>query len=152
MSEGPRSARGRLVRERAVPPYVVVDSSIAVQWSADEAGSQSARRLLLANAVLAAPDIMPIEASNAWWKKVARNDMTAADAEQAIASLLRLDIELVDSRELLPRAMRLAIELRHPVYDCLYLALSAARVAKLATADERLGRGAHRLGLRLWRP
>jgi predicted nucleic acid-binding protein len=150
VSEGRRRPRGRLARETLLSS-VVVDASIAVQWSSDEAGSQSARRLIIANTMLVAPDIMPIEAANAWWNKVRRGDMTAPDAEQAVANLLRLDVELVATLSLLARAMRLAIELRHPVYDCLYLALTTTRGAKLATADERLRRAAEQVGVQLWR-
>ncbi|MBX9826741.1 MAG: type II toxin-antitoxin system VapC family toxin [Xanthobacteraceae bacterium] len=36
------------------------------------------------------------------------------------------------------RALAIGIELRHPVYDCFYLALAEQRHCQLATADERL--------------
>jgi predicted nucleic acid-binding protein len=41
-------------------------------------------------------------------------------------------------------------EIDHPVYDCVYLALAAAHAAPLATADDRLRRGAERVGVRVW--
>jgi len=130
----------------------VVDASIAVQWFANEPGSANAAKLIEADTGLLAPNIMPAEAANAWWKKVRRGEMSASDLDEAIVSLLSLGIELIGIESLLSRAARLAVELNHPVYDCLYLALSTDRGAGLATADERLRRGATRLGIPLWRP
>jgi len=43
-------------------------------------------------------------------------------------------------------AKRLALEIGHPVYDCLYLVLAQAHDLPLATFDDRLRRAA-----RLWR-
>jgi predicted nucleic acid-binding protein len=134
-----------------MPSSVVVDASIAVQWIAQEPGTESATRLVRANVLLVAPDIMPIEAANACWKKVQRGDMPAVDAEPALATLLAFGLELVPSLGLLPRALRLAVELQHPIYDCLYLALASGRGAPIATADAGLRRVAERVGLGLWR-
>jgi predicted nucleic acid-binding protein len=53
--------------------------------------------------------------------------------------------------QLIKLAARLAAELAHPVYDCLYLALAASRGASLASADERLRHAAERVGIRIWR-
>jgi predicted nucleic acid-binding protein len=36
------------------------------------------------------------------------------------------------------RALEIAAELRHPAYDCFYLALAQERRAQLVTADRRL--------------
>ena len=134
-----------------MPSSVVVDASIAVQWIAQEPGTESATRLVRANVLLVAPDIMPIEAANACWKKAQRGDMPAVDAEPALATLLAFGLELVPSLGLLSRALRLAVELQHPIYDCLYLALASGRGAPIATADAGLRRVAERVGLGLWR-
>jgi predicted nucleic acid-binding protein len=48
--------------------------------------------------------------------------------------LLRSDHHLVAP----DRALAIAIELRHPVYDCFYLALAERNTSPLVTADERL--------------
>ncbi|MFL6803979.1 MAG: type II toxin-antitoxin system VapC family toxin [Xanthobacteraceae bacterium] len=36
------------------------------------------------------------------------------------------------------RAITLAIDLRHPIYDCFYLALAQRENTAIVTADERL--------------
>ena len=50
----------------------------------------------------------------------------------------RADVELYPMRALLQPATKLAIDLDHPAYDCIYLALAIARDAKFVTADARL--------------
>lgn len=129
---------------------MVVDASVAVQWFSREPDSGIAERLMEAELGLIAPDIMPVEAANAWWRKVRRRDMTRQDLDQAVVNLLALDILLAPTVKLLTRATGLAAELGHPVYDCVYLALSAERGAPLATVDVRLRKTASRLGVGVW--
>jgi predicted nucleic acid-binding protein len=47
-------------------------------------------------------------------------------------------LDLRPSGPLLSRALTLAQRLRHPVYDCIYVALAQAEGATLITADQRL--------------
>ena len=129
---------------------MVVDASIAFLWFASEPDRWDAHALLESEAPLLAPDLMAAEAANAWWKTARRGEMPALDAEQAVTNLLALGIAWAPSASLLAPAVRLAAQLDHPVYDCLYLVLAASRSAPLASADARLRRGAERLGLRLW--
>jgi predicted nucleic acid-binding protein len=134
----------------APTPPLVVDASIAFLWFANEPDRWGARRLLAAESSLLAPDLMAVEATNAWWKKLRRGEMDASDVEQAVTNLLALAIAWTPSESLLRAAARLAVELGHPVYDCMYLALAASHAAALATADERLRRGAERVGVAIW--
>lgn len=134
---------------RALAP-VVVDASIAVQWFVPEPGSEEATRLLDGERPLFAPDIMPVEASNAWWKKVRRREMSKEQLDEALLNLLSLDIRWTPSATLLRRAAGLSVEIDHPVYDCLYLLLATEQRGELATADTRLRHVARRLDLRLW--
>ena len=144
------------VRERApayavMAPPVVVDASIAFLWFANEPDPWGASDLLEAQSPLLAPDLMAVEATNAWWKKRRRREMDLADVEQAVTNLLALEIAWTPSAALLRTAARLAVEIDHPVYDCMYLALAGSHAAPLATADDRLRRGAERLGIRIWK-
>jgi len=41
-------------------------------------------------------------------------------------------------------ALRIAVQLDHPVYDCVYLALAVETGLQLLTADQRLFRAASR--------
>ncbi len=135
----------------AIAGPVVVDASIAFLWFANEPDRLGARRLLESDSLLLAPDLMAAETANAWWKKLRRREMALADVEQAVTNLLALEIAWTSSTTLLRPAARLAAELGHPVYDCLYLALAASHSAPLATIDARLRSAAERLGVPIWR-
>jgi predicted nucleic acid-binding protein len=51
--------------------------------------------------------------------------------------LPQLLTELCPLATLAGRALAIAAELRHPAYDCFYLALAEAKDARLVTADRR---------------
>jgi predicted nucleic acid-binding protein len=149
-----RTARSRERASRyavAAPNPIVVDASIAVAWFANEPDQEAATRLLETESVLLSLDFMIVETTNAWWKKLRRREMDLADIEQAVTNLLAVEIEWTPSVQLIKPAARLAAELGHPVYDCLYLALAVSHSASLATADGGLRQAAGRLGVRLWR-
>jgi predicted nucleic acid-binding protein len=130
----------------------VVDASVAVQWFAREPGSEVAAALVEGNQPLVAPDIMPLEVANALWKKLRRGDVPAGDLQPAVTRILASDITLIPTLAVLERAVRLAVEIGHPVYDCVYLVLAEERGAPLASNDERLRGAARARGLRIWRP
>lgn len=132
-------SRRRADRVRESPlEDIVVDASTAVRWFAYEADSAASARLLHGGWRLSAPDFMPLEAANAWWKKVRRGDITRAAMEEAVNALFHIGINWVPLKDVLPRAARLSLELRHPVYDCVYLATAQSLGARLAAGDNRL--------------
>jgi predicted nucleic acid-binding protein len=131
-------------------PAIVVDASLAVQWYALEAGSLAAERLLTEEWRLSAPDLMAVEAANAWWDKHRRGEMTRPDVELAVSRLSSVGIDWVPASTVLLRAVRLALELRHPVYDCIYLVVARERGGRLATADTWLRRAARRMNITVY--
>jgi len=142
--------REREARYEIAGGPVVVDASMAAVWFTNEPDRRGAAGLLETESMLLAPDLMAVEATNVWWKRLRRREMDLAHIERAVTRLLALHIEWVAAATLLGPAIRLAAELGHPVYDCVYLALAASRGAALATADERLRAGTERVGVPLW--
>lgn len=116
---------------------VIVDASVAIKWAAPEALSEQAI-WILTNARLAAPDLLIAECANILWKKVRSGEFDAATARLAAGAIMRTDIELAPMRQSMAGAVDLAVELDHPAYDCLYLALAIERKCPLVTADTRL--------------
>jgi predicted nucleic acid-binding protein len=116
---------------------LVIDASVAIKWVAPEALSERAVALL-EGPRLAAPDLLVAECANILWKKVARSEMEGDAAIVAAQAIERVEIELVPMRLLLAESLKLALELDHPAYDCLYLALALARGCRFVTADGRL--------------
>ena len=91
---------------------------------------------------LIAPDLIVAEFANVLWKKVQRDGCSEAHAK-AILEAFAIDApRLVDAAPLAHRALELALRLREPVYDCLYLAAAIEAEAALVTADRGLARGA----------
>jgi predicted nucleic acid-binding protein len=132
---------------------LIIDASVALKWALPEAGSDRARDLL-ANEVLAAPELLAIECANVLWAKARRKQISAADAQGALAGILAAPVTLLASAALTAQAQDLALALDHPAYDCLYLATAIAERATLVTADEVfvkvvLAHGAYSSGIRL---
>ena len=116
---------------------LVIDASIAVKWVVEEEGSEEALRLL-GRSRLIAPELLVAECANILWKKVRRDELSSEEALLAARLLQSADLELTSTRSLMERATQIAIELDHPAYDCIYLALAAERDCPFVTADERL--------------
>jgi predicted nucleic acid-binding protein len=117
---------------------VVVDASVAIKWFIQEPDRTEARRLLEPDKRLLAPELLVAEVANAMWKRVMAGEGHARQAPLTAASLPRFFARLVSLPPLTARALEIAAELRHPVYDCFYLALAETEDATLVTADRRL--------------
>jgi predicted nucleic acid-binding protein len=116
---------------------LTVDASVAVKWLIDEVDSQAAQRLLDSDEKLVAPDFVLVEVCNVLWKKAQRQQLKPEQAAAGIEALPTYFEQLVPSAPLLPRALAIAIEVHHPVYDCLYLACAERLQVTLVTADVR---------------
>jgi predicted nucleic acid-binding protein len=114
---------------------LVIDASIAIKWVVEEQGTEAA--LALRNkAELIAPDLLIAECANILWKKVQRGELTEGEALIAARLLQSANVEILATRNLLETATRLAIELGHPAYDCIYLALAIQSDCRFGTADK----------------
>jgi predicted nucleic acid-binding protein len=116
----------------------VVDASVAIKWLVDEPLSAQAAKLLDDDLPLAAPELIYAEAANALWAIARRGQISAADVREALDMLADAPLAVPSSmRQLMAAAARLAHDLHHPVYDCLYLALSLQEQRPVITADRR---------------
>ena len=116
----------------------VVDASIAVKWVLPEPGSERAAALRAADEDLIAPALVCAEIGSAIWRAVIRGDVTAAEARVHLQVAVAHYERLVSLEELADSAMQRATRLRHPIYDCFYLALAEREDCPLITADRRL--------------
>jgi predicted nucleic acid-binding protein len=117
---------------------LVVDASVATKWVLPEENSDRALALRLPAQEFVAPTLIAAEIGNAVWKRVMWNDFPTADALRALDAALALFSQLIPTEELAARATEIAVELKHPIYDCFYLALAERERCALVTADKRL--------------
>jgi predicted nucleic acid-binding protein len=121
---------------------LIVDASVAVKWVAEEPGSAAARALLSDR--LFGPELLLAEVGNALRKKLARSIIPREQAARGAQIVERAFDKLFPMRPLVFDAIGLALELNHPVYDCVYLALAARERLPLVTADDGLLAAAQR--------
>lgn len=115
---------------------LVVDTSVAMKWLIDEPGSDAA--FALQGHDLVAPALMRVEAANVLRTLTKKKVLEAETAGDLLRLLQQAPMDMVDSDDALEqRALELALELGHPVYDCLYLALADRLDRILITADKR---------------
>lgn len=122
---------------------IVVDASVAVKWFVEEAHSAQASALISVHSgELAGPDLLCVEVSSA----LVRNANTVKQSRPHVAAALdRFEALIAEGGVSLHRsshgdiraAANLAIELGHPIKDCVYLRLAMKLDCPLVTADRR---------------
>jgi len=115
----------------------VVDASVTVKWLVAEEDADIADRLAASGQELHAPRLMASEVANALWRKVRQGQMERAEAGAAMALIADVPVCWNDDETVGADAVRLALALDHPVYDCMYLALAHRIGATVVTADRR---------------
>ena len=116
---------------------IVIDANVAAALLLDLAYSTAAREAIGSARSITAPDVIVHEFTNVLWKLITSEKITSSFARQALVGLDVLVSDFVAGRVIAGEALRIATEIRHPVYDCFYLALALDRDAPLLTADRR---------------
>jgi predicted nucleic acid-binding protein len=128
---------------------LVVDASVAVKWVLPETGSERAAALRADDDDLIAPSLVCAEVGSAIWRVALRGDVPATEAREQLEIAIAHYRQIIPLEQLADAAIALAIRLRHPIYDCFYLALAERERCGLITADARLIAAAQREGIDL---
>lgn len=122
---------------------IVIDASVAVKWFVEEHDSDLAKQLLVdEQGNLYIPDIFVVEVSATLVREANTNK---ADGSIFRGRLYHL-IAMIDQQSLrlertppnqIMDAGNLAIDLGHPLKDCIYLALAMELGCELVTCDAR---------------
>ena len=119
---------------------LVIDASVAVKWLVVEEGSDAAARLLTGDDDLHAPRLMVSEVANTLWRKARMGEIERSQASLSMAAIPEMPVRWSADEEVGAAAVRLALALDQPAYDCMYLALAHRIGARLVTADTRFAR------------
>jgi predicted nucleic acid-binding protein len=123
---------------------IVVDASVTLKWVFDEPGSAAATALRGED--LLVPNLWLAEAANAVWRRARLGDITAEEAVGYFSELANAPVMSVTMEPHLERALALAMEIGHPIYDCVYLALALHHETYVVTADRRFAAAASLAG------
>ena len=113
---------------------MIIDASVAFKWVVNEPDSEEAIAWI-GRAELFAPVLMVAEVANALRKRVRRGELSPPDGIGEQLSKVAQLVRTIDETPVLGRALEMAIEISHPVYDCVYLALAELAGEELLTAD-----------------
>jgi predicted nucleic acid-binding protein len=134
---------------------IVVDASLGVKWFLDEVGSQEALEILVEHRrQIIAPDLFCIEVAAALVREVnALRDPEARFGWELARLFALFDSAAVELRragsDLISTATEMALEIGHPLKDCVYLSLAAETGCELVTCDARFAQKAAPLGHRI---
>ena len=113
---------------------LIIDASVVLKWVLAEDGSDTARALL-ADEVLAAPELLFIECANVLWVKARRGVLSADNAKMALAAIEATPVRIIPVHQHAAAAQSIAFDLDQTPYDCLYLAAALSERAILVSAD-----------------
>lgn len=119
---------------------LVIDASVAFKWFVPEIDDDKALALLDLAEPLWAPDLVLAEVGNGLLGRLRKLPTGQQATRQAVRNLSGLYARLLPARDFVDRALGIAFELTHPIYDCVYLALCVEHKLQLVTADEKFHR------------
>lgn len=114
---------------------IVIDASVALKWVFEEPGTEAA--LALRSEQMIAPELWLAEAANALWRHVRLGEINAEEALARMEELVDAPVASLSIQPHVGRALRIATQIRHPVYDCFYLALAEHYDIDVITDDRR---------------
>lgn len=129
---------------------IVIDASVAVKWIVTEPGNAAAMAVFESTSTLVAPDLVAIEVAGAIARRGRERHLSPTLVREAYQVWTQLiDQEMLTLRPsitLIDRAFEMAVQIGHPVADCVYLACAEQLEATVLTADHTM----HTRGLKAY--
>ena len=121
---------------------IVLDASIILKRFLPEENSPSIRSFIPYGAQQLAPSIVEFELRSALCKHVGRGNLGKEMLDEAISVWDEMVsdnwLEVIQTHEYINDAVELSCLLKHPLYDCCYIAVARKENCALITADKKL--------------
>ena len=121
---------------------IVVDASVSLKWFIPESDMAQALALLRSGRKLVAPEIIKHEVISGLVRRVRRDELSEGESRECIQDWLHAlsheAVHLIEDDDLLREASEIAFDIKHPLFDCIYLALAKRLDSPFVTADETL--------------
>ncbi len=121
---------------------LVLDASVLVKIFMEEPGSPAARALAGETRALVGPEISAVEVASAVVRRFRQGGITRADADEILETVRKFfaqgSVLMTADAALQPRAEEIAMDIRHALKDCLYIAAAEKSGGGFITADETL--------------
>lgn len=122
----------------------VIDSSALIKYVAKEENWGKVEEHMKEGCVTL--DLAIKETANALIKKVLKSEANAETAKEIIGHLPRI-VRIMPQRELLSKALEIAIKHKLAIYDALFIALSVNTNTPLLTSDEKQAKTSKEYGV-----
>lgn len=116
---------------------LVLDASVAAKCFITEDGSAAARRFVISDQRLVAPDLLLLEMASIAAKRARRGDISEDLAVEIVTDARGLVDEIVPAAGLVRQALEFALK-GFSAYDGIYLALAEQRRSAVLTVDSKL--------------
>jgi predicted nucleic acid-binding protein len=124
---------------------IVLDANVAAKWLLPEKGSEAALALQEGPDQLFAPALIRLEVAGSITRRLraekVKDRLTPEDALDRCGKWFRIldqaTLSLIPESELLEQAVKLSVEIKHTLHDCMYLAAAKGLGARFITADRR---------------
>jgi len=120
------------------PAACVVDTNVVMRLFVSGAYMREVQEYFAGSPEAHAPDLLPVECTNALWKYIRAGQYRLDQARQDLLDLFSLDIRWTPTGDVLPHALEIAAARDVSAYDACYVALAEQLQLPLLTADNRL--------------
>lgn len=116
----------------------VVDASVVFGWFLPQGVKQGLSNMLEKPYTFLAPDLIFPEVCNGVWRLVQANNLSDQKGREILHLLPNTMDQVTPCAQLVQSAFEISVNLKHPAYDCFYLALAAQEKTQMITVDQRL--------------
>jgi predicted nucleic acid-binding protein len=116
---------------------MIPDASVIVPLLINEENSQICQEMIQGSADRLHLDFTLIEVANTLRSSVARGRISQERSEAAYKELIAICDNPIQAYVYLENALVLALQINHPVYDCLYAIAARENSATLVTCDAK---------------